>query len=99
MSLPLSDVRILDLSAIIAGPYSTLLLGDLGAEVIKIEKPGTGDGARGMPPHYFEGESVYFIAFNRGESGPSWIWSRYRTSSSTITGRGSSRSSGSTMKP
>ncbi len=67
MSLPLSDVRILDLSAIIAGPYSTLLLGDLGAEVIKIEKPGTGDGARGMPPHYFEGESVYFIAFNRNK--------------------------------
>ena len=67
MSMPLSGVRILDLSAIIAGPYSTLLLGDLGAEVIKIEKPGTGDGARGMPPHYFEGESVYFIAFNRNK--------------------------------
>jgi crotonobetainyl-CoA:carnitine CoA-transferase CaiB-like acyl-CoA transferase len=67
MGLPLSGVRVLDLSAIIAGPYSTMLLADLGAEVIKIEKPGTGDGARGMPPHFFEGESVYFISFNRNK--------------------------------
>jgi len=67
MGFPLSGVRILDLSTIIAGPFSTLPLGDLGAEVIKIEKPGTGDGARGMPPHYYEGESVYFIAFNRNK--------------------------------
>lgn len=67
MTMPLAGVRILDLSAIIAGPYSTLLLGDLGAEVIKVEKPGTGDGARGMPPHYVDGESAYFIAFNRNK--------------------------------
>ncbi|MDA8125606.1 MAG: CoA transferase [Deltaproteobacteria bacterium] len=67
MRMPLEGVRILDLSAIIAGPYSTLLLADLGAEVIKIEKPGTGDGARGMPPHYVEGESAYFIAYNRNK--------------------------------
>ena len=67
MGSPLSGVRILDLSAIIAGPYGTLLLADLGAEVIKVEKPGTGDGARGMPPHFFEGESTYFISFNRNK--------------------------------
>jgi len=67
MSMPLSGVRILDLSVMIAGPISTLILADLGAEVIKIEKPGTGDGARGMPPHYYEGESAYFIAFNRNK--------------------------------
>ena len=67
MGLPLSGVRILDLSAIISGPYGTMLLADLGAEVIKIEKPGTGDGARGMPPHFFEGESAYFISFNRNK--------------------------------
>ncbi|MFC1860375.1 CaiB/BaiF CoA transferase family protein [Chloroflexota bacterium] len=67
MGLPLSGVRILDLSAIIAGPYGTLILGDLGAEVIKIEKPGAGDGARGMPPHFFKNESAYFIAHNRNK--------------------------------
>jgi crotonobetainyl-CoA:carnitine CoA-transferase CaiB-like acyl-CoA transferase len=50
-----------------AGPYCTLILGDLGAEVIKIEKPGEGEGSRGMPPHYFDGESAYFIAMNRNK--------------------------------
>ena len=50
-----------------AGPYSTLILGDLGAEVIKIEKPGEGEGSRGMPPYFFEGESAYFIAMNRNK--------------------------------
>ncbi len=67
MGLPLENVRILDLSVIMAGPYCTLLLGDLGAEVIKIERPGVGEGARGVPPHYFEGESAYFIAMNRNK--------------------------------
>jgi CoA:oxalate CoA-transferase len=67
MGLPLEDVRILDLSVIMAGPYCTLILGDLGAEVIKIERPGVGEGARGVPPYYFEGESAYFIAMNRNK--------------------------------
>jgi len=67
MGFPLSGVRILDLTLIMAGPYCTLILGDLGAEVIKIEKPGEGEGSRGMPPHYFEGESAYFIAMNRNK--------------------------------
>ncbi len=67
MGLPLENVRILDLSVIMAGPYCTLLLGDLGAEVIKIERPGVGEGARGVPPYYFEGESAYFIAMNRNK--------------------------------
>ena len=66
-SLPLSDVRILDLSVIMAGPYCTLILGDLGAEIIKIERPGEGEGARGVPPYFFEGESAYFIAMNRNK--------------------------------
>jgi crotonobetainyl-CoA:carnitine CoA-transferase CaiB-like acyl-CoA transferase len=67
MALPLSNTRILDLSLIMAGPYCTLILGDLGAEVIKVERPGVGEGARGVPPHFFEGESAYFIAMNRNK--------------------------------
>ncbi len=50
-----------------AGPYCTLILGDLGAEVIKIEKPGIGESSREMPPHFFEGQSAYFIAMNRNK--------------------------------
>jgi CoA:oxalate CoA-transferase len=67
MGLPLSGIRILDLTLIMAGPYCTLILGDLGAEVIKVERPGVGEGARGMPPYFFEGESAYFIAMNRNK--------------------------------
>ena len=67
MGMPLSGIRILDLTLIIAGPYSTLILGDLGAEVIKIERPGVGEGSREMPPYFFEGESAYFIALNRNK--------------------------------
>jgi CoA:oxalate CoA-transferase len=66
-SLPLSDIRILDLTLIMAGPYCTLIFGDLGAEVIKIERPGEGESARGVPPYFFEGESAYFIAMNRNK--------------------------------
>ena len=67
MGQPLSNIRVLDLSLIMAGPYCTLILGDLGAEVIKIERPGIGEGARGVPPYFFEGESAYFIAMNRNK--------------------------------
>jgi len=67
MGQPLSDIKILDLSLIMAGPYCTLILGDLGAEVIKIERPDIGEGARGVPPYFFEGESAYFIAMNRNK--------------------------------
>ena len=67
MGLPLSNVRIIDLTAILAGPYCTLILGDLGAEVIKIEIPGVGEAGRSLPPYYFEGESAYFIALNRNK--------------------------------
>jgi CoA:oxalate CoA-transferase len=67
MNAPLADVRILDLTLIMAGPYCTLSLGDLGAEVIKIERPGIGESSREMPPYFFEGESAYFIAMNRNK--------------------------------
>jgi len=67
MSQPLSGVRILDLSQLLAGPYGSMILADMGAEVIKIEKPGEGEIGRGMPPHFFHGESVYFISINRNK--------------------------------
>jgi len=67
MNAPLAGTRILDLSQLLAGPYGSMILGDLGAEVIKIEKPGEGDIGRGMPPHFFHGESVYFISINRNK--------------------------------
>ena len=67
MVLPLSDVRVLDLSQMLAGPFGSMILADLGAEVIKIEKPGQGDIGRGMPFHFFQGESVYFLSVNRNK--------------------------------
>ncbi|HXH11504.1 MAG TPA: CoA transferase [Alphaproteobacteria bacterium] len=67
MTRPLSGVRVLDLSQFLAGPYGTQILADLGAEVIKIEQPGVGDGCRGFPPHFRHGFSGYFLAVNRNK--------------------------------
>lgn len=66
-SYPLEGVRILDLTRIVAGPYCTMVLSDLGAEVIKVERPGVGDDSRKWgPPFLLESEdSVYFLATNR----------------------------------
>lgn len=63
---PLAGVRILDLSRVLAGPYCTTLLYELGAEVLKIEMPGHGDDTRAFPP-FQNGESVYFASINRGK--------------------------------
>ena len=64
---PLEGVRVLDLTRAVAGPFCTLLLGDLGARVIKIEEPETGDETRHWGPHFVQGESVYFLALNRNK--------------------------------
>lgn len=56
-----------DLSRVLAGPYATQLLGDLGAEVWKIERPGTGDETRAWGPPFVEGESAYFLSVNRNK--------------------------------
>ncbi|MBM4331691.1 MAG: CoA transferase [Deltaproteobacteria bacterium] len=69
MSLPLKDIVVLDLTHVMAGPYCTQILGDLGAEVIKIERVDLGDQTRRMPPH-FVGEkklSAYFLSLNRNK--------------------------------
>ena len=67
MNGPLSDITIVDLSRVLAGPYATMVLSDLGARVIKVERPGRGDDARGFGP--FHGDrSVYFESLNRGKS-------------------------------
>ena len=63
----LSGVRVLDLTRALAGPYCTLMLGDYGADVIKIEIPGRGDDTRQWGPPFIEGESAYFLSINRNK--------------------------------
>jgi crotonobetainyl-CoA:carnitine CoA-transferase CaiB-like acyl-CoA transferase len=71
---PLAGITVIDLTRILAGPFCTLLLGDLGADIIKIERPGAGDDTRGFGPPYLHdeadadtGESAYFMSCNRNK--------------------------------
>src|ERR1041385_9230017 len=65
---PLSGIRILDLSRVLAGPLAAMTLGDLGADVIKIERPISGDETRGWgPPFDDRGESAYYLSLNRNK--------------------------------
>ncbi|MBY0490965.1 MAG: CoA transferase [Gemmatimonadaceae bacterium] len=67
--LPLEGLKVLDLSRVLAGPLCTMMLGDLGATVIKIERPKTGDDTRGWgPPFDDRGESAYFLSVNRNKA-------------------------------
>jgi crotonobetainyl-CoA:carnitine CoA-transferase CaiB-like acyl-CoA transferase len=67
MESALSDVVVLDLSRVLAGPYCTMILGDLGAKVIKVEQPGKGDDTRQFGPPYIAGESAYYLGLNRNK--------------------------------
>jgi formyl-CoA transferase/CoA:oxalate CoA-transferase len=66
-ALPLAGLRILDLTQVLAGPYCTMILGDLGADVVKVERPGDGDGSRRWGPPFVGGESAYFMQVNRNK--------------------------------
>jgi crotonobetainyl-CoA:carnitine CoA-transferase CaiB-like acyl-CoA transferase len=66
MTGPLEGIRVLDFSRHLAGPFAGMTLGDLGADVIKVEAPGGGDDTRSFPP-YWNGESCYFMSTNRNK--------------------------------
>ena len=63
----LSGIRVVDLSRVLAGPFCTMILGDLGAEVVKVEAPGGSDETRGWGPPYTGGESAYYLTANRNK--------------------------------
>jgi len=63
----LEGVRVIEMTEALAGPYCAMLLGDFGADVIKVERPGTGDQSRGWGPPFVGGESAYFLATNRNK--------------------------------
>ena len=67
MSGPLDGIRVIDLSHIVVGPYCSMVLGDMGADVIKVEMPKTGDETRMWGPPFAGGESAYFISLNRNK--------------------------------
>lgn len=64
---PLDGLRVVDLSRVLAGPYCTMMLADLGADVVKIERPGDGDETRTWGPPYAGGEAAYFLSVNRSK--------------------------------
>lgn len=67
MEAVLSDIVVIDLSRVLAGPLCTMLLGDLGATIIKVEQPGKGDDTRHFGPPYIAGESAYYLGLNRNK--------------------------------
>ncbi len=67
MVRPLEGIKVLDLSRALAGPYCTMMLADMGAEVIKVEMPGRGDDSRSWGPPFLNGESAYFMSVNRNK--------------------------------
>ena len=69
MNEPLKGIRVIDQTQALAGPYCSMILGDLGAEVIKLERPGVGDQSRSWGPPFLGKESAYYLAVNRNKRG------------------------------
>lgn len=67
MSEPLKGIRVLDLSRVLTGPFCSMVLADLGAEVVKVEVPGAGDDTRSLGPPFIGKESAYFLSINRNK--------------------------------
>lgn len=67
MNGPLEGIKVVDLSRILAGPYCSMMLADMGAEVVKVENPDGGDDTRGWGPPFLDGESSYFLSVNRNK--------------------------------
>lgn len=67
MTLPLANIRVLDMSRALTGPYCTQMLGDMGADIIKVEQPNVGDNSRAWGPPFVNGESTYFMSVNRNK--------------------------------
>src|ERR1043165_9821040 len=70
MTLPLERLRVLDLTRALAGPFCSQMLGDMGANVLKVEQPGVGDNARGWGPPFQGGKSSYFLSVNTNKRSP-----------------------------
>jgi formyl-CoA transferase len=67
MRQALEDVKVLDLSRILAMPYCSMMLGDLGAEILRVERPGAGDETRQWGPPWKGGQSAYYLSINRNK--------------------------------
>ncbi len=65
--LPLAGLKVLDLSRVLSGPYASMILADMGADVVKVERPGSGDDTRSFGPPFAGGVSTYFLSINRGK--------------------------------
>src|SRR5947207_6891121 len=65
--LPLDDLVVFDLSRVLSGPYCSMYLGDFGARVVKLERPGEGDDTRAFGPPFIGDQSVYFLSVNRNK--------------------------------
>jgi len=67
MKKALEGIRAIDLTTFMSGPFASMILGDLGAEVIKVEQPDEGDTSRHVPPYFHKGESLYYLSLNRNK--------------------------------